>query len=730
MLDLFKKFFSESNQRNHHRTLQTRTCRVDVLEERALLSTVPFSEHDLYVDTYFDAEASGAASQPLTVDGAESTVLVCAAPEAAMANIPEGYCANDVTRLHDFLEQTNGSGQKNGTLLNPNYDADDPATWSNVKWIETESGKQAVEINWAYYALTGSLDLSGCEALVYLNCGWNQLEALNISGCTSLETLVCCENLLESLDISGNPALDYLDCWNNQIEELDVSNNSEITYLVCFGNELTRLDVSQNDQLGVLWCWNTGLTNVALSQTAFSNGLEIGMYGSQTTWTCLNDEGETIQSGITVNDPFTPVAFPFKLVADSGDQTIEFGECFTQLDAPVLNQPTVSGRKVSVSWAEVPNAVSYVMEYWTADDEEVSTKKVSGTSSSFNASFGDLCYVRVMAVGAGFWTDSEFSETASVQVPTQLTGVTLSTSEAVIGGTITAEVAPAGATVEWQWFRGDEEIEGATESAYTVTFEDVGFTLKCQATGTNLYTGTVTSAATEMVTGPLTTPTLSLQPENYEVFVTLGEVAKAPGYVVEYSLDYGFANSQTVEYSTAGTHTISGLEHDKIYYFRVMAVGSESTGTSDSDWSEVKSTFNFGISEVASAPTIVMTSLDVVDAHDGIISLREALSYAPAGATITFDEAMRDQTITLNGSPLQVLKNVNIQAGDHNITIDADGRSSVMNVNASTTIQGLTLTNGRSAGNSTAGVQVDGGTVIIAETSTKAQAPSRARVFT
>ncbi|MCR5165359.1 MAG: fibronectin type III domain-containing protein [Thermoguttaceae bacterium] len=711
MLDLFKSFFSENCQRAPRRTPKTRSCRIDILEERTLLSTVPFSGSDLYADTYFGADASGDAAQPVTLDDTGMDVPVCATPEAAMANIPEGYCANDVTRLRDFLEQTNEGGQKNGTLINPDYNADDPSTWAKVKWVETDSGKQAVDINWAYYSLTGSLDLSGCSALKYLNCGWNQLEELNVSGCTSLETLVCCENLLESLDVSENLALDSLDCWNNQIEELDVSNNTAMTYLVCFGNEMTTLDVSQNDQLGVLWCWNEDLTNVALSQTAFSNGMEIGLYGSQTTWSCLNAEGETVLSGITVNDPFTPVAFPFTLVADSGSQTIEFGECFTQLDAPVVNQPTVSGRKVFVSWDAVPNAVKYVMEYWTADDEEVSTKTVSGTSSSFNASYGDLCYVRVMALGSGFWTDSEFSATASVQVPTQLTGVTLSTSEAAIGQTITAEVAPAGATVEWQWFRGDEEIEGATESAYTVTFEDVGFTLKCQATGTDLYTGTVISAATEMVTGPLSTPTLSLQPENYEVLVTSGEVAKAPGYIVEYSLDYGFADSQTVEFSTAGTHAIEGLEHDQVYYFRVMAIGSESTGTADSDWSEVKSAFNFGISEVESAPTIVTTSLDVVDAHDGIISLREALSYAPTGATITFDESMHDQTITLDGSPLQVVKNVNIQDGGHNITIDADGRSSVMYVNASATIQGLALTNGWSAGNSSAGVQVDGGTV-------------------
>lgn len=713
MLDLLKTFFSENSQRASRRTHKSRSCRIDILEERTLLSTVPFSGSDLYADTYFGADATGGASQLLTADDVGSGAAVCAVPEAAMANVPEGYCAKDVTHLRDFLEQTDNEGKKNGTKINPDYDADDPSTWSKVKWVETESGKQAVDINWAYYSLTGSLDLSGCSALKYLNCGWNQLEALNVSGCTSLETLVCCENLLESLDVSENLALDRIDCFNNQIEELDVSNNTAMTYLVCFGNELTRLDVSQNDQLGVLWCWNEDLTAVALSQTAFNNGMEVGMYGSKTTWTCLNDEGETVQSGITMNDPFTPVAFPFTLVADSGGQTIEFGESFVQLDVPVVNQPTVSGRKVSVSWEEVPNAVKYVMEYWTTDDEEVRTKTVSGTSSSFNASYGDLCFIRVMAVGEGFWTDSEFSATASVQVPTQLTGVTLSTTDAAIGDTITAEVAPAGATVEWQWFRGDVEITGATKSSYTVTFEDVGCTLKCQATGINLYTGTVISAVTEMVSGPLSTPTLTLQPENYEVFVTLGEVAKAPGYVVEYSQDYGFANSQTIEFDSAGTHAIDGLEHDQVYYFRAMAVGSESTGTADSGWSEVKSAFNFGISEVESAPTIVTTSLDVVDAHDGIISLREALSYAPAGATITFDESMRDQTITLDGSRLEVLKNVNIQAGDHNITIDADGRSPVMYVNASATIQGLALTNGWSAGNSSAGVQVDGGTVTI-----------------
>ena len=57
---------------------------------------------------------------------------------------------------------------------------------------------------------------------------------------------------------------------------------------------------------------------------------------------------------------------------------------------------------------------------------------------------------------------------------------------------------------------------------------------------------------------------------------------------------------------------------------------------------------------------VVDTAEDTVNADDGLTSLREALTQAESGQEITFDEALKDKTLTL-ASPLQVDKKVSVK---------------------------------------------------------------------
>lgn|GEM_PF-2016751 len=85
-----------------------------------------------------------------------------------------------------------------------------------------------------------------------------------------------------------------------------------------------------------------------------------------------------------------------------------------------------------------------------------------------------------------------------------LTGVTVS-GIAKEGQTLRAELEPGSATASYTWQRSEdksdwETIDGADESGYTVQAADVGSYLRCVATGTGFYHGTVESGPTARAT--------------------------------------------------------------------------------------------------------------------------------------------------------------------------------------------------------------------------------------
>ena len=110
-----------------------------------------------------------------------------------------------------------------------------------------------------------ALDVSKKTSLLYLDCGWNNIENLDVSKNTALIYLYCSHNWLTELDVSKNTALIELECGNYQLIELDVSKNTALTYLSCSDSRLTSLEVSKNTALEVLWCGNNQLTNLVFS---------------------------------------------------------------------------------------------------------------------------------------------------------------------------------------------------------------------------------------------------------------------------------------------------------------------------------------------------------------------------------------------------------------------------------------------------------------------------------
>ncbi|MCL2306204.1 MAG: fibronectin type III domain-containing protein, partial [Planctomycetaceae bacterium] len=113
-------------------------------------------------------------------------------------------------------------------------------------------------------------------------------------------------------------------------------------------------------------------------------------------------------------------------------------------------------------------------------------------------------------------------------------------------------------------------------------------------------------------------------------------------------------------------------------------------------------------------PSTVVTTLDdTVNPRDGKISLREAIEYAQPGDTITFATSQHGKTIKLGGNELYIDKNITINATGTNITISADGKSRVFNIDehATVTLMGVTITGGYTT--SGGGGIYNGGTLTV-----------------
>ena len=161
----------------------------------------------------------------------------------------------------------------------------------------------------------------------------------------------------------------------------------------------------------------------------------------------------------------------------------------------------------------------------------------------------------------------------------------------------------------------------------------------------------------------------------------------------------------------AGTNAAVDTETDLTGNLRIVAAWRE-IATVDIGAFEYRGTVARGPIETPS--TVVTTLLDIVDETDGLISLREAISYAASGDTVTFDPALSNQRIVLSGAELTIDKNLTIDASAvGGMTIDADGKSRVFYISGGNGINpveliGLTITGGRHAGDGGGICNIDG----------------------
>lgn len=90
-------------------------------------------------------------------------------------------------------------------------------------------------------------------SIEYLGCPFNQIRSLTLDSHPNLVYLDCGDNEgdipFTTLNVSGCPALVALNCeWSN-LTNLDLSHNSELRGLICNNNNISSLDLSKNRKL-------------------------------------------------------------------------------------------------------------------------------------------------------------------------------------------------------------------------------------------------------------------------------------------------------------------------------------------------------------------------------------------------------------------------------------------------------------------------------------------------
>ena len=172
----------------------------------------------------------------------------------------------------------------------------------------------------------------------------------------------------------------------------------------------------------------------------------------------------------------------------------------------------------------------------------------------------------------------------------------------------------------------------------------------------------------------------------------------------KYYVAYAEGNGAFVTQSVTGGKTslaLSNLTPNALYRLKVRALNPAANA---SEWSEIVTRL---AGDPESASTVVTTLSDVVDAYDGQISFREAIKYAKAGDTISFDQSLNNGVIELTGGQLFITKsNITVDASAlDSLTVDANRLSRAMRISGqSCTVIGLTFTGGYEASSNGGGV--------------------------
>ena len=242
------------------------------------------------------------------------------------------------------------------------------------------------------------------------------------------------------------------------------------------------------------------------------------------------------------------------------------------------------------------------------------------------------------------WTDVDVDwkdgQTLSVRiVPTSVlveptpnnpaTGAPTISGTAKVGKTLTADTSGIAdedgldnASFTYQWVANDADIQGATNSRYTLSDDDVGKTLKVRVSFTDNANNeeTLTSAPTAAVEARLNTPATGLPAINGTVqvgetlTVDTSAIADADGLDNATFTYQWLADDANIEGATDSTYTLSDSDEGKTIQVKVSF--TDDVGNRETLTSAAMGTVEAAPPMIPGAPTIDSLTLDTRDPEE------------------------------------------------------------------------------------------------------------------